>query len=158
MSVLATSTPLTRIGEKAVETAKVAESAGADKDKKRSIGKYLENLTQVLCICYPINLGKKSMLALFDSDSKVNAVYPAFSKKLGLFIRPIDVEAQKIDGIILDIYGMIVVAFSIKNKANRVRFFEMSFLVTNVSPKVVFEMLCLTLRGVDVGFLRRKLR
>ena len=45
-----------------------------------------------------------------------------------------------------------------ENKANRVRFFEETFLLANVSPEVVFGMLFLTLREVDVDFSGRELR
>ena len=65
---------------------------------------------------------------------------------------------QKIDGTTLDIYGMIVVAFLMIDKANQVRFFEETFLVVNVSPKIVFGIPFLTLSGVDVDFLDRELR
>ena len=57
----------------------------------------------------------------------------------------------------LDTFGMVVVAFSITNKANRVRFFEEIFLVANISPKVVLKMLFLTLSGANVDFLGREL-
>ena len=36
-----------------------------------------------------------------------------------VFGMPIDVEAQKIDGTMLDTYGMVVAAFSVTDKANR---------------------------------------
>ena len=52
---------------------------------------------------------------------------------------------------------MGVVAFSVMNKTNWIKFFEEIFLVANVSPKVVFEILFLSLSGVDVDFLDRKL-
>ena len=71
---------------------------------------------------------------------------------------PFDVGAQKIDGSTLDTYGMIVAAFSVTDKANRVRFFEETFLVANVSPEVVLGMPFLTLSGADVDFLDRELR
>ena len=45
------------------------------------------------------------MPALFDSKSEVNIIYLTFAKKLGLFVRPIDIRVQKIDGTTLDIYG-----------------------------------------------------
>ena len=35
-----------------------------------------------------------------------------------------DVRAQKTDGTTLDTYGMVVAAFLVTDKANRVRFFE----------------------------------
>ena len=58
----------------------------------------------------------------------------------------------------LDTYGMVVAAFSVVNKANRVRFYEESFMLANVSPKVVLRMLFLTLSSADVDFLGWKLR
>ena len=118
-----------------------------------------ENLgARVSYICYPINFGKKSVSALFDSGSEVNAVHPAFAKELGLPIRPTDVGAQKIDGTTLETYRMVVAAFSMENKTNQVRFFEETFLVANVSPEVVFGMLFLILNSADVDFLGRELR
>ena len=51
------------------------------------------NLARVPCIRYPINFGEKSVLALLDSGSKVNAIHPAFAKELGLPIRLTDVGA-----------------------------------------------------------------
>ena len=98
------------------------------------------------------------MLALFDSGSEVNAVHPAFTKELGLPIRPTDVGVQKIDGTTPKTYKMVVAAFSVEDKANRVRFFEETFLVANVSPEVVLEMLFLTLNGADIDFFGRELR
>ena len=44
------------------------------------------------------------------------------------------------------------------DKANRVRFFEKTFLVANISPEVVLGMLFLTLSGTDVDFLDWELR
>ena len=53
---------------------------------------------------------------------------------------------------------MVVAAFSVVDKANRVRFFEETFLVANVSPEVVFGMPFLTLSNADVDFSSRDLR
>ena len=75
-----------------------------------------------------------------------------------LSIRPTDVGAQKINGIILNTYGMVVAAFSVVDKANRVRFFEETFLVANVSPEVVLGMPFLTLSNADVDFSSQDLR
>ena len=58
----------------------------------------------------------------------------------------------------LEIYRLVVTAFSVKDKANRVRFFKETFLVANVSPKVVFGMSFLTSSGTDVDFLVCELR
>ena len=58
----------------------------------------------------------------------------------------------------LDNHGMVVVAFSVENKTNWVRFYEKTFLVANVSPEVVLEMFFFTLSVVDVDFSGRKLQ
>ena len=160
VSVSATSTSMTRTKEKTVKTAEPVRTAGDRKDGVESEGEYSENLAQVSCIRYSITFQKKSVpvLTLFDSGSKVNAIYPTFARELGLLIRSTDVGAQKIDGNTLDTFGMVVVAFSVTEKANRVRFFEKTFLVANVSPKVVFGMPFLTLSGANVNFLGRELR
>ena len=52
------------------------------------------------------------MSALFDSSSKVNAIYPTFAKRFGFVVQTTNVGAQKIDGTILKTYGMVVAAFS----------------------------------------------
>ena len=98
------------------------------------------------------------MLVFFDSNIKLNTIYLIFAKKLGFFIRPTDVEVQKIDNTTLDIYKMIVVAFLMTDKANQVKFFEKIFLVANVSPKVVFGILFFILSSANIDFLDQKLR
>ena len=52
----------------------------------------------------------------------------------------------------------VVAAFSVEDKANRVRFFEETFLVANVSLEVVLGMPFLFLSGADVDFSGRELR
>ena len=121
-----------------------------------------EALERVPCIHYPVQFkkdtSKAQVQALIDSGSEVNAIHPTFAKQLGLPIRPTDVGAQKIDGTTLDTHGMVVAAFSVEDKANRVRFFEETFLVANVSPEVVLGMPFLTLSNADVDFSGRDLR
>ena len=53
----------------------------------------------------------------------------------------------------LDIYEMVIAAFSMTDKANEVWFFEETFLVPNVSLEIVLKMLFLTLSGIDIDFL-----
>ena len=101
---------------------------------------------------------KTQVQALINSGSEVNAIHLTFAKELGLPIKPTDIGAQKIEGITLDTYGMVVAAFSVENKANRVRFFEETFLVANVSPEVVFGILFLILSGANIDFSGRELR
>ena len=98
------------------------------------------------------------MSALLDSGSEVNAIHPTFAEKLGLVVQTTNIGAQKIDGTTLETYGMVVAAFSVTDQADRVRFFEETFLVANVSPDVVLGMPFLTLSGADVDFPKRELR
>ena len=143
VTVLAISMPVTVVKKGAVEDGKNLRSTFA----------------QVLCIWYPDTSRKKSvpMSSLFDSGSKVNAIHPTFAKELRLLIRPINVKAQKIDGITLNTYEIVVAAFSINDKANQVRFFEKTFLIANISPEVVFGILFLILSGGNIHFLGWKL-
>ena len=98
------------------------------------------------------------MSALIDLVSEVNTIHPTFARELGLTIRPIDVGVQKIDGTTLNTFGIVVAVFSVTDSANQVRVFEETFLVANVSPKVVFGMLFLTLSDANINFLGRELR
>ena len=159
-----TSTTVTRTRKKAVETAgkaetteitKAIETLKVDKGSNESKDEYPENLAQVPYIWYPITFQKKfvPVSALFDLGSKVNAIHLTFVKELGLPIRSTDVKAQKIDGTTLDTFGMVVTAFSVIDKANPVRFFKKSFLVVNISLKVVLGISFLTLRDANVNFL-----
>ena len=146
--------PVIKTREETVEATEAIESAEVGEDGVESNDKYL-NLAQVLCIWYPVIFQKKSvsMSVLFDSGSEVNAIYPTLAQKLGLPVRLIDIEAQKIDGIMLDTFGMVVTAFSVMDKANRIKFFEEIFLIANVSPEIVLRILFLTLSSADVNFL-----
>ena len=53
---------------------------------------------------------------------------------------------------------MVVAAFTVINQANKVRFFEKTFLVANFSPDVVLRILFLILSGVNVDFLKKELQ
>ena len=64
---------------------------------------------------------------------------------------------QKIDGILLDTYEMLIAYFLMTDKAKQVKFFEKIFLMTNVSLEVVFRMLFLILSCKNVDFLDLKL-
>ena len=84
-------------------------------------------------------------------------MHPAFIENLGLVVQTTNVGAQKIDGTTLETYRMVVAAFSMTDWANKIRFFEETFLIANISPDVVLEMPFFTLSDVDVNFPKRKL-
>ena len=47
---------------------------------------------------------------------------------------------------------MVVFTFSILDKGDKERFFETSFLLAEVNPDVIFQMLFLTMNNADVDF------
>ena len=156
LSVLATFTPVTGTKKKTIGA---VETTGAGEHGKKSKGEYSENLIWISYIWYPITFRKKfvPMLALLDSGSKVNAIHSTFTKELGLSIRLIDVGSQKINSITLNTFEIVVIIFSVMDKANWVKFFEETFLLANVSLEIVLKMLFLTLNGADIDFLGWKL-
>ncbi len=56
-------------------------------------------LQHVPCIWYPVQFQEDQLKVkvLIDSDSEVNAMTPAYTKKLGLTTRKTSIRAQKID-------------------------------------------------------------
>ncbi len=78
-------------------------------------GSSMEALQRVSCVRYPVSFQKNldQVQALIDSGSQVNAMTPVYTKKLGLSIRKVDVDAQEIDGTTLANYGMAIASFSL---------------------------------------------
>ena len=46
---------------------------------------------------------------------------------------------------------MVIAAFSVIDKRNQIIFFEKTFLVTNINPEVIFDILFFTLSKADVN-------
>ncbi len=116
-----------------------------------------KELERVPYIWYPVTF-KDQTEALLDSESKVNAMSQAFAQQLGLKICKTNVGAQKIDGTILETYGMVVSTFSMSDKDGRERFFEESFLLADIKPDIVLGMPFLTISNADVDFQPRDLQ
>ena len=76
----------------------------------------------------------------------------AFAQELDLKICKTNIGAQKIDGIILETYGMVVSTFFVSDKDNRKKFFEEGFLLADVRPNIVFGIPFLTMSNADVNF------
>lgn len=66
--------------------------------------------------------------------------------------RPTNVNVQKIDGLILKIHGITLASFLFQNSLGSVRFFEETFLLTNISIKLVLKMLFLTFSNANIEF------
>ena len=94
---------------------------GASKEPQKVIV-----LDRMPCIYYPVQFRKDkgaTIWALIDSASKVNAMTPAYAKQLGLQVRKTDVGAQKIDGLSLRTFEMVITCFWVEDKLGRAWFF-----------------------------------
>lgn len=74
---------------------------------------------------------------MINFGSKVNAITLAYALKLNLKVRSTDVGAQKIDDSTFKIFEIVLANFQIENKLKRVRFFQKSFLLADMSMEVV---------------------
>ena len=76
--------------------------------------------------------------------------------KLGFCARKFYMSIQKIDGSHLEIFEIVIANYSIKDKLKRVRFFQETFLLTNISLKMVLEILFLSFSKADIWFTKRE--
>ena len=74
----------------------------------------------------------------------------AYAKQLSLQVQKTDVGAQKIDGLLLRTFGMVIAGFQVEKKLGRARFFQESFLTAETSMEVVLEMSFFTLSNADI--------
>ena len=95
--------------------------------------------------------------ALINSGSKVNAMTPAYTLKLGLRVRQTNIQAQKINGSTLEMFGMVLASFQVEDKLGRARFFQETFLLANISVKVVLGILFLTFSNANIQFAEKEL-
>ena len=84
-------------------------------------------------------------------------MHPAYATKLGHCARKIDVGAQKIDRSHLHTFGIVIADCSVKNKLERVRFFQKTFLLANISLKVILGILFLNFSKADIRFVEQEL-
>lgn len=77
---------------------------------------------------------------------------PAYAVKLGLTTWKTSVGAQKIDNLALETYGMVLARFSLQDNLERVWFFKETFLLADISLKMVLEMPFLSLNNADIKF------
>ena len=60
---------------------------------------------------------------MLDFESEINAMTLAYTTQLDLKVRKMNVGAQKIDGFLLETYGIVIAAFQIFNKLSHFWFF-----------------------------------
>ena len=109
---------------------------------------------KISCIYYPVwfQEDQEQISVLLNSNSKVNAMSPAYAKKLGLKTQKTNVKAQKIDGSALEIFGMVIADFQVEDKGGRLRFFQETFLVANTKFEMVLGMPFLKISNVNIAF------
>lgn len=113
-------------------------------------------LEKILYIYYLIWFKKNKVQALFDLSNKVNIMTSAFTSKLRLKICHTNVRAQKIDNFTLEMFEMALASFWRKDKLGRARFFQETFLLANISTKVVLVILFLNLSNANIQFIEKE--
>ena len=84
-------------------------------------------------------------------------MYPAYATKLGFCTKKIDVGTQKIDRSHLDTFGIVIADCSVKNKFERVQFFQETFLLANIGIEVVVGMSFFIFSKANIWFAEREL-
>ena len=89
---------------------------------------------------------------MLNSGSEINAMNPAYAKRLGLKTQKTNVKAQKIDGSALETFGMVIADFQVEDKSGRPRFFQETFLVADTKFEVILGMPFLKISNANVAF------
>ena len=117
----------------------------------------------MLYIWYPVQFywkndkdKDKDVRVLIDLGSKINAIHPAYTTKLGLCARKIEINAQKIDRFYLDTFEIVIVDCPMKNKLKRIQFFQETFLLANISLEVVLRISFLIFSKANIWFMERE--
>ena len=93
---------------------------------------------------------KKDTLALLDFEKKVNAMTSAYTAQLDFKVRKTNIGTQKIDKSSLETYAIVIATFKVLHHLGHSWFFQESFLLTDISLKVILGMLFLIFNNVDV--------
>lgn len=117
------------------------------------IPKSKSKLKCVSYIKYLIGVKQQLVEALINSDSEVNVINQDFTKKLVLEIYKTKVDAQKIDSLKLDTFGMVITSFSIEDKERRSRFFDKQFLLADINMDITLGILFLTFSNIEMDFM-----
>ena len=84
-------------------------------------------------------------------------IYPTYATKLGFYARKINVGVYKINGFDLDIFEIVIVEHLVKNKLEKVWFFQKAFLLANISLEIVLRIHFLSLSKANIRFTEQKL-
>lgn len=123
-------------------------------------GKNVIVLDRVLCIHYSVQFRKgdqKVTRPLIDFNSEINMMTLVYAKRLGLRTCQIKFEAQKMNNLSLEIFEIGIASFQIVDKFGRVQFFKETFLLVEISIKIVLKISFLTLSNMEIQFTEKKL-
>lgn len=70
-----------------------------------------KKIVKMLCTYYLVQFEKKQRKTLFNSRNKVNAMSPDIVEKLGPQVWKTNIGVQKIDGSMLEIFGIVIANF-----------------------------------------------
>lgn len=96
---------------------------------------------------------KISTLALINLGNIINAINLfKLSQKQNLLLKLTNIRVKNIDVNILQTYYIMVIAFILINKTKKLKFNKKTFLVANVSIKLVFKIFLLILNHININF------
>lgn len=98
---------------------------------------------------------KNKIQVLIDSGSEVNAIISTYVAKPGPKFCCINIKAEKINGSIFNIFGIILTSFQVENKLGRVCFFKEIFLLADMSMELALEMFFLTFSNTNIKFTKK---
>lgn len=117
----------------------------------------MEILKKILYIYYIIWFKKNKVQALFNLNYEANAMTLAFAFKLGPKVHHINIRAQKIDGFTLKMFNIILANFGVEDKLGKAWCFQLTFLLTDISIKVVLGIFFLNFSNTNIYFVEKKL-
>lgn len=94
---------------------------------------------------------------MIDSGSEVNAIILAYAAKLDLKTCHTNVRAKKIDGFIFQIFEIFLASFQVENELGKTRFFQKTFLLANISVKMLLGMPFFTFSSRKALFAEKEL-
>ena len=79
-----------------------------------------------------------------------------YASRLGLRVYRTDIRAQKIESSTLEIFGMVLASFQMEDKLGSIWFVQETFLLADISTRLVLGISFLTLSNADVQFVEKE--
>lgn len=95
-----------------------------------------EFIAYSLCLIFGL-VQAHQVESFIDSANKINAMMLEFAAKLAFIHRTTNIGAQNIDGSIVEIYNIVLARFQHQDSFKKIRFFEKTFLLANISMEIV---------------------